>query len=71
MARAKVKNRDQQNAGMRYLREVRSEMSKVIWPSREQAVNLTVIVIVVMIGMGLFLGASDTIFGLMLELLVS
>lgn len=60
-----------QNAVVRYLKEVRSEMSKVIWPTREQAMNLTSIVLTVMVAMGLFLGLIDYIFGQMIQLLIS
>ncbi len=63
--------KQQQNAVVRYLKEVRSEMSKVIWPTREQAINLTSIVLTVMIAMGLFLGLIDYIFGQMIQLLIS
>jgi preprotein translocase subunit SecE len=72
VARAEMKEqKPQQNAVVRYLKEVRSEMSKVIWPTREQAMNLTSIVLTVMVAMGLFLGLIDYIFGQMIQLLIS
>jgi preprotein translocase subunit SecE len=72
VARAEMKEqKQQQNAVVRYLKEVRSEMSKVIWPTREQAINLTSIVLTVMIAMGLFLGLIDYAFGQMIQLLIS
>ncbi len=43
----------------RFLRETYSELKKVVWPSREEATNLTVIVIVVSLGVGLMLGLID------------
>ena len=63
--------KQQQNVVVRYLKEVRSEMSKVIWPTREQAINLTSIVLTVMVAMGIFLGLIDYIFGQMIQLLIS
>lgn len=63
-------SREEQNPVVRYLREVRSEMGKVVWPSREQAINLTIIVLVVMVAMGLFLGVLDLLFGEMVQLLL-
>lgn len=38
------------------------ELRKVVWPSRQETGNLTVVVLVVAIAMGIFLGAID--FGL-------
>ena len=73
MARVKVNMNEQleQNAVARYLKEVRSEMSKVIWPTREQTVNLTSIVLAVMVIMSIFLGVLDYIFGGLIQLLIS
>ncbi len=68
---AKTKEPQQQNAVTRYFKEVRSEMSKVVWPSREQANNLTLIVLAVMVAMGLFLGLLDLLFGEMIQLLLT
>ena len=65
-----VKTKEQQNAGVRYFKEVRSEMSKVVWPSREQATNLTLVVLAVMVAMGLFLGVLDLLFGEMVQQLI-
>ena len=38
------------------------ELRKVVWPSREETTNLTVVVLVVSIAVGIFLGVID--FGL-------
>lgn len=51
-----------ENAVRRYLFETRSEIKKVIWPKREQALNLTLIVIAVTLGMSAFLGILDLVF---------
>lgn len=51
----------------RYFREVRAEMNKVIWPTRDQTVKLTVIVIAVMVAMALYLGLLDSIFGALVQ----
>lgn len=73
MARVKVNMNEQQdqNAVVRYLKEVRSEMSKVIWPTREQTTNLTSVVLAVMVAMSIFLGVLDYIFGGLIQLLIS
>ncbi len=51
-----------ENAVKRYLLETRSEIKKVIWPKRKQALNLTLIVIGVTLGMSAFLGVLDLVF---------
>jgi preprotein translocase subunit SecE len=46
----------------RYLRETRAELRKVSWPSREEAWNLTLIVLAATTAMALVLGAGDFVF---------
>ena len=58
------------NPAGRYLREVRAEMGRVIWPTREQATNLTLIVLAVMVAMGVFLGVLDYLFGALVQALI-
>ncbi len=58
------------NALVRYLKETRAEIRKVSWPTREQAINLTLIVLAVTIAMAIFLGAVDLIFQNLIRLLV-
>ena len=45
-------------------REVISELRKVTWPSREEAVRLTIMVLIVSSIIGIFLGAVDYIFNI-------
>ncbi|MCP5100649.1 MAG: preprotein translocase subunit SecE [Chloroflexi bacterium] len=45
-----------------YLREVRAELRKVTWPTREESWRLTIIVLIVTILFALFLWGFDTIF---------
>lgn len=47
---------------MNYLRETRGELRHVTWPTRRQAINYTIIVLVISIGTGLFLGLLDYLF---------
>ena len=54
-----------------FLKEVRTELEKVSWPSREQATRLTVIVVAITVVAALFLGAFDLLFTRLTELLVS
>lgn len=70
MAQAKAGMKDS-NAIIVYLRQVRSELNKVVWPTREQALNLTGIVLAVTVAMSLFLGGLDFIFAKLVEALLS
>lgn len=45
-----------------YFRESRDELRKVVWPSRKQTVNDTIMVIALSLFVAVFLGALD--FGL-------
>ena len=48
-----------QNAIQRYFNETTGELKKVSWPSRAEAIQLTILVLIVMIAMGIFLGLVD------------
>lgn len=44
-----------------FLKEVREELNKVAWPSRKQTLRYTILVILVAVVVGLFLGGLDYI----------
>jgi preprotein translocase subunit SecE len=46
----------------RYLDESWSELKKVTWPTRQQTLNLTVLVFVVSFVVGVFISVFDLIF---------
>ena len=48
-----------QNAIQRYFNETAGELRKVSWPTWPEAYQLTVLVIIVMVAMGMFLGLVD------------
>lgn len=73
MAEKKIVQYQQQrkpNAIGRYFRETIGELKKVSWPTREEAINLTKIVLIVIIAMALFLGVLDLLFGEFFALLL-
>lgn len=45
-----------------YLREVRTELAKVSWPSRQDSLRMTGIVIVASLAVGLYIGGLDYLF---------
>ncbi len=48
-----------QNGIQRYWNETTGELRKVSWPTWSEARQLTIIVIIVMVGMGVLLGLVD------------
>lgn len=53
-----------------FLSEVKVELTKVVWPTPTATIKLTVIVILVTIAVGFFLGTIDTLLTKLLELVV-
>ena len=54
----------------RFLGEVRSELRKVIWPTRREATNLTILVVALSVATGLILGLIDFLFSELFRLLL-
>jgi preprotein translocase subunit SecE len=72
MAVAKEKEREQpENVVARTLRETRSELRKVVWPTREETTRLTVVVIAISVTIGLILFVGDSVFLFLYTQLVS
>ena len=65
--KSKKKAKSKENAIVRYLRETRAELRKVHWPTREEAWNLTKVVMIVTVGMAIFLGVLDKLFDMGLK----
>jgi len=51
-----------------YIKETRSEMSHVTWPTRVQAINYSLLVVGVSVVIAAFLGACDYVFSRLLTL---
>lgn len=54
----------------RFIRETRSELKKVVWPTRQAATNLTVIVASVAAAVGIFMGGVDFVFERIFEIIL-
>lgn len=52
----------------KYLREVKIELSKVIWPKASEVIKLTALVLIVSLVVGIYVGALDFGFTKLLEL---
>lgn len=53
-----------------FLSEVKVELSKVVWPTPNQTIKLTVIVIVITLTVGFFIGGVDFILTKLLEIVL-
>jgi preprotein translocase subunit SecE len=49
-------------APARFIQEVIAELKKVTWPTREETIKLTVVVIGLSVAVGAFIGGLDTLF---------
>jgi preprotein translocase subunit SecE len=58
------------NAIVRYYRETVGELKKVVWPTREEALRLTWIVLAVITVMGAILGTADYLFTQLVRVVV-
>jgi len=50
-----------------YLRESYQELRKVVWPTKQETINHTLLVIGISLGAAIFLGALDFLFTWILE----
>ena len=53
-----------------FLREVRDELKKVVWPTKEEVIRLTGVVILISLFVGLFLGGVDFILTKLFEVII-
>ena len=65
------KTTNQPNSVSRYFREVRGELRKVTWPTRDESRRLTGVVIAVTIAFALFFWALDFVFAGLTKTLIS
>jgi len=54
----------------KFFTEVKAELSKVTWPTKDQVIRLTTVVIVISLAVGFFIGGLDFIFTKAVELVV-
>jgi len=54
-----------------FLKEVRDELRKVVWPTRDEIIRLTGVVVLISVIVGLFLGGTDFILTKLVGLLIA
>lgn len=63
---------DKKKGGLKkYFRDLKSEIKKVVWPTRKQVINNTGVVLTVMAIFGLFLAGVDAGLGAAIKALLS
>lgn len=55
---------------LKYLQEVKVELSKVSWPKKEEVIRLTLIVLLISSFIGAYIGIIDFLLTKVLELLI-
>ncbi|MBI2431142.1 MAG: preprotein translocase subunit SecE [Candidatus Levybacteria bacterium] len=53
-----------------FLLETRDELKKVTWPRQQDIIRLTIVVILISVMIGFFIGALDFIFAKVIETIV-
>ncbi len=56
---------------MEFIRQVRSEAGKVVWPSREETVRTAIFVAILMVILALFFLGVDSLFGTVVRWLLT
>lgn len=54
-----------------YFRGAIAEMKKVVWPTKQQTIRYSSVVIALSVGMAIFFGLLDYIFNYLLDLLLA
>ena len=53
-----------------FLKEVKTELAKVVWPTKNDVIKLTVVVIIVSAAIGIYIGGLDLLFTKLTDILV-
>jgi len=53
-----------------FLKEVKDELKKVVWPTRSEVIRLTAVVIIVSVIVGVYLGVIDFLLTKILALVI-
>ncbi|NUM25448.1 MAG: preprotein translocase subunit SecE [Candidatus Buchananbacteria bacterium] len=58
------------NRLVNYLKASQLELKKVVWPSKKEVITHTMLVIGISVGVALFLGVTDYVLTLLLDILL-
>jgi preprotein translocase subunit SecE len=54
----------------KFIKETRRELTKVTWPTRDEVIQMTSLVIIVSLAVGIYIGALDFGFSKLLESII-
>lgn len=54
----------------KFIKDVRSELNKVIWPTKQQVIKMTLMVIAVSLAVGAYIGGLDWSFTKLMEIVL-
>ena len=60
----------QKKSVVKYFKDARSEFKKVVWPSKKQVINNTIVVLVSMVVSGLAIWGIDSLFMFLIKLML-
>ena len=71
-----AKREKKQKAGFlkkmtRYFRDLRSEFKKIVWPTKSQVINNTIVVLVMVVVLGIFVAGLDSLLTLVVGLILN
>ena len=66
-----VREAQRENRISQYVRETRAELRKVVWPTREEAINLTAIVVGTIFVMSIFFWGVDLVLAQIVRWLIN
>ncbi len=52
---------------IQYLKESKAELDKVVWPSRQETLRLTILVIIISVVIGAYISGLDAILATLVE----
>lgn len=52
---------------VRFFKDIRTELKKVIWPTRKQLINSTISVLLICLLIGAVIWISDTVLGMLID----
>jgi preprotein translocase subunit SecE len=65
-----AKLKDSFNGLLKFLRDVRTELRKVVWPTRKQTINYTLVVLVAVFLVTVLLSVTDAAFNVVIRRLL-
>ena len=69
--KSKEKKSKKENTVLKFFRDLKGEFKKIVWPSKKQIINNTIIVIIAIIVIGCFIWALDFGLGSLIKLFLA